>query len=297
MYKDLGVRERCSHLGLVRVTSASMAAMSEAGADGFAGLGVGGVAEELAVGGVDEGVAAVEDGERRERLQAGGGVVEAGGADGDGGDGRGGRGTAGARPGGGGRGRGGRMGSGGRARWRGWRVVRAGARRRRVAADSRRWRRSSRRWPRRPMRVCNAVLDLRDGERGEALAREHELIADGAADAGVEGLDALLDAVLGGGDEFGGGGGRGRAQVGDEVRDGEVGLVADGGDDGERGRGDGAGEGFVVEAGEVFDGAAAAGDEDEVDAGPGCALNQRMPAMTEAAACRGPAWWRDRRAG
>ena len=76
-------------------------------------------------------------------------------------------------------------------------------------------------------------MNLRGGERGEALAREHELIADGAADAGVEGLDALLDAVLGGGDEFGGGGGGGGAEVGDEVRDGEVGLVADGRDDGQ----------------------------------------------------------------
>ncbi len=110
-----------------------------------------------------------------------------------------------------------------------------------------------------------------------------ELVADGAANAGVEGLHALLDAVLGGGDEFGGGGGCGSAQVGDEVRDGEVGLVADGGDGGQRGCGDGAGESFVVEAGEIFDGAAAAGDEDEVDVCPGCALNKRTPAMTEAA--------------
>ena len=109
-------------------------------------------------------------------------------------------------------------------------------------------------------------MNLGGGEGGEALAREHELVADGAAYAGVEGLDALLDAVLRGGDEFGGGGGSGGAQVGDEVRDGEVSLVADGGDGGKRRGGDGAGEGFVVEAGEVFDGAAAAGDEDEVDA-------------------------------
>ena len=80
-----------------------------------------------------------------------------------------------------------------------------------------------------------------------------------------EDVDALFDAVLGGGDELGGGGGRGGAEVGDEVGDGEVGLVADGGDDGELGGGDGAGEGLVVEAGEVFEGASAAGDEDEVD--------------------------------
>ncbi len=40
--------------------------------------------------------------------------------------------------------------------------------------------------------------------------------------------------------------------------------MADGGDDGEGGGGDGTGEGLVVEGGEVFHGAAAAGDEDEV---------------------------------
>ena len=90
--------------------------------------------------------------------------------------------------------------------------------------------------------------------------------------------------MLRGGDELGGGGGRGGAQVGDEVGDGEVGLVADGGDDGQLGGGDGAGEGLVVEAGEIFDGAAAAGDDDEVDLSIGRgALNQRMPAATEPA--------------
>ena len=87
----------------------------------------------------------------------------------------------------------------------------------------------------------------------------------GAANAGVESLHALLDAVLGGGDEFGGSRGGGGAQVGDKVRDGEIGLVADCGDGGEFRCGDSAGEGFVVESGEVFDGAAAPRDEDEVD--------------------------------
>ena len=41
--------------------------------------------------------------------------------------------------------------------------------------------------------------------------------------------------------------------------------MADGGDDGQAGADDGAGEGFVVEAGEVFKGASATGDKDEVD--------------------------------
>ena len=42
----------------------------------------------------------------------------------------------------------------------------------------------------------------------------------------------LGDLVLGFGNQLGGGGRRGSAQVGDEVGDGEVGLVADGGNDG-----------------------------------------------------------------
>ncbi len=107
-------------------------------------------------------------------------------------------------------------------------------------------------------------VDLRDGDAGKALAAEDDLVADSAVGAGFERGDPLLDAVLGSGNEFGGGGGGGRAQIGDEVGYGEVGLVADRRDDGELRRGNGAGEGFVVEAGEVFDGAAAAGDEDEV---------------------------------
>jgi membrane protein CcdC involved in cytochrome C biogenesis len=116
-----------------------------------------------------------------------------------------------------------------------------------------------------------AAVHLADRDGGEALAGEHELIADGAVDAGVEGLDALLDAMLRGGDELGGGGRRGGAEVGDEIRDGEVGFVADGGDYGERGCGDGSGEGLIVKAGQVFDGAAAAGEDDEVD-GAGIAI-------------------------
>ena len=102
-------------------------------------------------------------------------------------------------------------------------------------------------------------------ETGVALAGVHQVEAACSVDAGGEGGDAFFDAVLRGGDEFGCGGRRGSAKVGYEVGDGEVGLVADGGDDGELRRGDGAGEGLVVEAGEVFHGAAASRDDDGVD--------------------------------
>ena len=75
---------------------------------------------------------------------------------------------------------------------RGWRVALAGVRRRRAgggfeamaevvealgaAADG----------------VVQTDSGLSGGERGEALAGEHELVADGAADAGVEGLRCAL---------------------------------------------------------------------------------------------------------
>ena len=71
-----------------------------------------------------------------------------------------------------------------------------------------------------------------DGDAGEALAGLKELEVAAAFQAGIEAGEVLCDAVLGLGDELGGGGRRGRAQVGDEVGDGEVGFVADGGDDG-----------------------------------------------------------------
>jgi len=87
----------------------------------------------------------------------------------------------------------------------------------------------------------------------------------GPLEAVPEGFEVVGDFVLGFGDEFGGGRGGGGAEVGGEVGDGEVGFVADGGDDGDfRGR-DGAGEEFAVEGGEVFERAAAAGDDDDID--------------------------------
>ena len=104
-----------------------------------------------------------------------------------------------------------------------------------------------------------------DGDARETLAGLEELEAAGAFEAGIEAGEVLGDAVLGLGDELGGGRGRGRAEVGDEVGDGEVGFVADGGDHGNLGGGDGAGDALGVEGGQVFKRAAAAGDDDDVD--------------------------------
>src|SRR5439155_9134631 len=68
------------------------------------------------------------------------------------------------------------------------------------------------------------------------------------------------------GDSLGSGRRSGRAGIGDEVGDGEVGLVADAGDNGDRAGVNGAGDDLFVEGPELLDGAAAAGDDDGVDA-------------------------------
>ena len=114
--------------------------------------------------------------------------------------------------------------------------------------------------------IAETGEDVLGGEAGEALAGLEEAELAGAEDGAVELVDAFFDTVLGGGDELGGGRWGGGAEVGDEVGNGEVGLVADGGDDGEGGGGDDAGEALVVEAGEILKGATTAGDDDEIDA-------------------------------
>src|SRR3989454_8304837 len=68
-----------------------------------------------------------------------------------------------------------------------------------------------------------------------------------------------------GGNGLGGGGGSWRADIGDEVCDGEIGLVTDAGDDGHAAGVDGAGDDFFVEWPQLFDGAAATSENDDVD--------------------------------
>ena len=75
----------------------------------------------------------------------------------------------------------------------------------------------------------------------------------------------LGDFVLGLGDELGGGRGSGSAKVGGEVGDGEVGFVADGGDDGEWRGGDGSGNALGIEGGQIFQRSTAAGEDNDVD--------------------------------
>lgn len=105
-------------------------------------------------------------------------------------------------------------------------------------------------------------LDTNTGECGSGL---HEAVAGGAQESMVEGLHAIRDIVQGGSDEFSGGGRGGRAQVRNEVGNGEVGLVTDSGDYWQLGAGDCIGEKFGVEGREVFERSAATGDDNEVD--------------------------------
>ena len=82
--------------------------------------------------------------------------------------------------------------------------------------------------------------------------------------------EVLGDLVLRLGDELSGGGRSGRAQVGDEIGDGEVGLVADGGNDGQSARCNGAGDWFAVEGGQIFERTTAARQDDNDRRGRKC---------------------------
>src|SRR5208283_2388707 len=173
----------------------------EAGADGLAGVGFCGVAQEGACGGVDHRVAAVQDGQRRERGEAGCGAVEARGAGGDGSAGEAAERLA-----------GGFLSAAGEGEPDGWvlpletrREGRklAGARAQTaVGGESKAVAQVVEALTAAADEGLQPALHLSDRERREALPRQHELVADGAADAGFERLDALLDAVLGTGDEF-----------------------------------------------------------------------------------------------
>ena len=68
-----------------------------------------------------------------------------------------------------------------------------------------------------------------------------------------------------GGDDLRGFGGRVGVVIGDEIADGAIHFVADAGDDGDAGSGDGAGDDFFVEGPEVFQRPPAAGEEDDVE--------------------------------
>jgi hypothetical protein len=99
----------------------------------------------------------------------------------------------------------------------------------------------------------------------EFFAAPLKALAGEALEAGVEFGEGVGGGEGGCGDLFGGGAGCGGAEVSGEVGNGEVDFVADSADDGKFGGDDGAGGEFFVEGPEVFEAAAAAGEEDEVE--------------------------------
>jgi hypothetical protein len=102
------------------------------------------------------------------------------------------------------------------------------------------------------------------GEPGVSLASLHQMKSSDTLNPGRKGSDALFDQMLGGGDQLSSGGWRSRSQIGDEVRNREIRLVADGRDNRElRGCND-TGERFVIEGREIFEGPSTSGYDDEI---------------------------------
>jgi hypothetical protein len=113
--------------------------------------------------------------------------------------------------------------------------------------------------------VARTSEDALGAKTGETLAGAEELIAASAEQTLVEAVEARFDVVLGGGDELGGCGRGGSAEVCGGVGEDRVCSVTDAGEDGDGAGVDGAADELVVKAVEVFPGTAAAGDKDDVD--------------------------------
>ena len=91
----------------------------------------------------------------------------------------------------------------------------------------------------------------------------------------VQPIDPAAEFILGRDDELGSRRRSRRAEVGDEVGNGDVGLVADAGDDRHGNARDGACDHLLVERPEIFDRSAAAREDDDVDASDTANLPQR----------------------
>ena len=79
-------------------------------------------------------------------------------------------------------------------------------------------------------------------------------------------IDVRSDVVPLGDHEFRGCGGRRRAEVGDKIGDGDVGLVPDGRNRRYRTRGDRSRHGLLIEGPQIFDRSSAASDDDDINA-------------------------------
>src|SRR5215813_660817 len=78
-------------------------------------------------------------------------------------------------------------------------------------------------------------------------------------------VDVLIEFAAGLHDEFRGSGGSGRANVRDKIGDGEIGFVADTGDDGNFRIENGTSDDLFVEGPEILHRAAAAGENQDID--------------------------------
>ena len=123
--------------------------------------------------------------------------------------------------------------------------------------------------------VINALLAARDGvlharENGvlrqlrQRIVGAQQLVVDGLRYPFAQRQQLVGQFLLGANHQLRRRRRRRRAQVGDEVADGEIGLVPDGGDDRDLGSGDHARQAFIIEGEEVLEGAAAARDDDDI---------------------------------
>ena len=279
---------RADHFLRVPSTVASMPPSLHAHGDALARLHVGGAGEDVAVGALGEAEAALEHAHRRQRLElaarrtrsrdaagpapaarpspAGGASPPARGA---------------ARRSGGAGARGAGAPRRARRSARAAASLRARTRRLRSTCSSRRWRRSSSRRRGSPRRARARSSSWRArrarlGQRAPAPAAQQRQLGDQVV--------ANRDGALGRGRR------RRRAQVGDEVRDREVGLVADRGDHRNAAGVDRARDRLLVERPQILQRAAAARDDDDVDVGDRLQLadaRRRCPArrLRPAPAC------------
>ncbi len=100
--------------------------------------------------------------------------------------------------------------------------------------------------------------------QGKIGALGGDLLQGGRGEAAVQAFEGQAQVGAVGGGQRGRAGGSGRAQVGGKIGQGEIGLVAHPADHGGLRGDDGAHHAFVVEGPQVFQRAAAAGDEDHI---------------------------------
>src|SRR6266700_2121432 len=102
------------------------------------------------------------------------------------------------------------------------------------------------------------------GKLVDAARQFQQAVTDQAGEGFAEFGDMFIEFTAGLDNKLGGRGRSGGADIGDEIGDGEIGFVADAGDDGNFGGGDGARHEFFVEGPQIFHGAATAREDENV---------------------------------